>query len=100
MLLKLLPFQTCLLQFEKQNNKGIRKIHMIFLAKTDPYECSIRVMFEKAQKEVLADGMKIYYKYINLYSSLTYVKTMKRSLVTYECILLKNASDTEKKETL
>ena len=54
-------------------------------------------MFEKAQKEVLADGMKIYYKYINLYSPLTYVKTMKRSFVTYECIRLKNASDTEKK---
>ena len=29
-LLKLLPFQTCLLLFEKQNSKGICKIHMIF----------------------------------------------------------------------
>ena len=96
-LLKLLPFQTCLLLFEKKNSKRIRKIHMIFLAKTDPNECSVCIMFEKAQKEVLADGIKIYYKYINLYSPLTYVKTMKRSLVTYECIRLKNASDTEKK---
>ena len=96
-LLKLLPFQTCLLLFEKQNSKGIRKIHMIFLAKTNPNECSVRIMFEKAQKEILADGMKIYYKYINLYSPLTYVKTMKRSLIIYECNRLKNASDTEKK---
>ena len=40
-LLKLLPFQTCLLLFEKQNSKGIRKIHMIFLAKTDPNESSM-----------------------------------------------------------
>ena len=99
-LLKLLPFQTCLLLFKKKNSKGISKIHIIFLAKTDPNECSVRVMFEKAEKEVLADGMKIYYKYINLYSPLTYVKTMKRSLVTYECIRLKNANDTKKKETL
>ena len=99
-LLKLLPFQTCLLLFEKQNSKGICKIHMIFLAKINPNECSVCIMFEKAQKEVLADGIKIYYKYmyINLYSPLTYVKTMKRSLVTYECIRLKNASDTEKKK--
>ena len=52
-LLKLLPFQMCLLLFEKQNSKGIHKIHMIFLAKTDPKECSVRIMFEKAQKEVL-----------------------------------------------
>ena len=99
-LLKLLPFQTCLLLFEKQNSKEICKIHMIFLAKTNPNECLVRIMCEKAQKEVFADGMKIYYKYINLYSSLTYVKTTKRSLVTYKCIRLKNASDTEKKKTL
>ena len=97
LLLKLLPFQTCLLLFEKQNSKGICKIHMIFLAKTDPNWYSVRVMFEKAEKEVLADGMKVYYKYINLYSPFTYVKTMKGSLVTYKCIRLKNASDTEKK---
>ena len=96
-LLKLLPFQTCLLLFEKENSKGIRKIHMIFLSKTNPNKCSVRVMFEKAQKEVLVDGMKIYYKYKNLCSPLIYVKTIKRSLVTYECIRLKNASDTEKK---
>ena len=50
-LLKLLPFQTCLLLFEKQNSKGIHKIHMIFLAKTDPNECSVRVMCEKSQKK-------------------------------------------------
>ena len=96
-LLKLLPFQTSLLLFQKQNSKGIRKIHIIFLTKIDPNKCSIRVMFERAQKEVLDDGMKIYYKYINFYSSFTYVKTMKRCLVTYECIRLKNASDTAKK---
>ena len=70
---------------------------MIFLAKTDPNECSVRVMCERAQKEILADRMKLYYKYVNLYSPFTYVKTMKRSLVTYECICLKDASDTEKK---
>ena len=70
---------------------------MIFLTKTDLNECSVRVTFERAQKEVLADGMKIYYKYINLHSPFTYVKTMKRSLATYECIRLKNASNTEKK---
>ena len=50
-LFKLLPFQTCLLQFEKQNSKEICKIHIIFLAKTNPNECTIRVMFEKAQKK-------------------------------------------------
>ena len=55
-LLKLLPFQTCLLLFEKQNSKRIRKIHMIFLSKTDPNECSVGVMFEKAQKEVWSSG--------------------------------------------
>ena len=64
---------------------------MIFLAKTDLNECSVCVMFEKAQKEVLADGMTLYYKYINLYSPFTYVKTIKRPLVTYECIRLKDA---------
>ena len=70
---------------------------MIYLAKTDPNECSVRVMFERAQKVILADGMKLYYKYINLYSPFTYVKTIKRSLVTNECIRLKNGGGTEKK---
>ena len=32
-LLKLLPFQTCLLLFEKQNSKGIRIVYIIFLVK-------------------------------------------------------------------
>ena len=83
-LLKLLPFQTFLLLFEKRNSEGICKIHIIFLAKTDPNESSVRLMFEKPQKEVLADKINIYYKYINLYSPLTYVKTMKRSLYLCE----------------
>ena len=51
-LLKLLPFQTCLLLFEKQNSKGIRKVYIIFLAETDPNKCSVRAMFERAQKEL------------------------------------------------
>ena len=95
-LLKLLPFQTCLLLFKKQNTKGIRKVYIIFLAETDPNKCSVRAMFERAQKEVFADGMKLYYKCINLFSLLLYVETMKESLVAYECIRLKNASDVEK----
>ena len=97
-LLKLLPFQTCLLLFEKQNSKGIRKVYMIFLAETDPNKCSVRAMFERAQKEVLADKMKLYYRYINLFSPLLYVETMKESLAAYECIRLENASDVEKKK--
>ena len=32
-LLKLLPFQTCLLLFENQNSKGIRKVYIILLLK-------------------------------------------------------------------
>ena len=71
-LLKLLPFQTCLLLFEKQNSKEIRKVYIIFLAETDPNKCSVRAMFERAQKEVLADKMKLYYRYINLFSPLLY----------------------------
>ena len=67
-LLKLLPFQTCLLLFEKQNSKGIRKVYIIFICETDPNKCSVRAMFERAQKEVLADGMKLYDRYINLFS--------------------------------
>ena len=97
-LLKLLPFQTCLLLFEKQNSKGIRKAYIIFLAETDPNKCSVRAMFERAQKEVLVDKMKLYYRYINLFSPLLYVETMKESLVAYECIRLENASDVEKKK--
>ena len=97
-LLKLLPFQICLLLFEKQNSKAIRKVYIIFLAETDPNKCSVRAMFERAQKEVLADEMKLYYKYINLFSFLLYMETMKRSLVSYECIRLENASDVEKKK--
>ena len=65
-LLKLLPFETCLLLFEKQSSKGFRKVHIIFLAKTDSNECSVRVVFKRAQKELLTDGIKLYYKYINL----------------------------------
>ena len=96
-LLKLLSFQTCLLLFEKRNTKGIRKVYIIFLAKTDPNKCPVRAMFERAQKEILADGIKLYYKYINLFSVL-YVETMMRSLVAYECIRPENASDVEKKK--
>ena len=83
-LLKLLPFQTCLLLFEKQNSKGIRKVYIIFFAETDPNKCSVRAMFERAQKRVLADVMKLYYKYINLFSPLLYVETMKESFVAYK----------------
>ena len=97
-LLKLLPFQTCLLLFEKQNSKEIQKVYIIFLAETDPNKCSVCAMFERAQKEVLAGGMKLHYKYINLFSPLLYVKAMKKSLVTYECIRFENASDVEKKK--
>ena len=97
-LLKLLPFQTCLLLFEKQNTKGIQKVYIIFLAETDPNKCLVRAMFERAQKEVLADGMKLCYKYINLFSPFLYVETMKRSFVAYECIRLENASDVENKK--
>ena len=83
-LLKLLPFQTCLLLFEKQNSKEIRKVYIIFLAETDPNKCSVRAMFERAQKEVLGDKMKVYYRYINLFSPLLYMEIMKESLVAYE----------------
>ena len=55
-------------------------------------------MLERAQTEVLADGMKLYNKYITLFSPLLYVETMKRSLVVYDCIRLKNTSDVEKKK--
>ena len=55
-------------------------------------------MFEKAQKEVLVDAMKLYYIYINLFSPLLYVETMKESFVAYECIRLENACDVEKKK--
>ena len=97
-LLKLLPFQTCLLLFEKQYSKGIRKVYIIFLAETDSNKCSVRAMFERAQKEVLANGMKLYYRYINLFFSLLYVETIKEFFVAYECIRLENASDVEKKK--
>ena len=55
-------------------------------------------MFKRAQKEVLADEIKLYYRYINLFSPLLYVEAMKKSLVAYECIRLENASDVEKKK--
>ena len=97
-LLKLLSFETCLLLFEKQNSKGIGKVYVIFLAKTDPNKCSVRAMFERAQKEVLAGEIKLYYKYINLFSPLLYVETTMRSLVAYECIRLEKASNVEKKK--
>ena len=97
-LLKLLPFQTFLLLFEKQNSKGIQKVYIIFLAKTDSNKCSVRGMFERAQKEVLNDEMKLYYRYINLFSPFLYVKTMKESVVAYKCIRLENASNVEKKK--
>ena len=55
-------------------------------------------MFERAQKEVLDDEMKLYYRYINLFSPFLYVKTMKESVVAYKCIRLENASNVEKKK--
>ena len=97
-LLKLLPFQICLLLFEKQNNKGLQKVYIIFLTETDSNKCSVCAMFERAQKEVLGDEMKLHYRYINLFSPLLYVETMKESLVAYECIHLEYASDVEKKK--
>ena len=51
-----------LLLFENQNSKLIRKVYINFLAKTYPNKCSVCVMFERTQKEVLADGMKLHYK--------------------------------------
>ena len=97
-LLKLIPCQTCLLLFKNQNSKGIRKVYIIFLAKTDPNKCSVCVMFERTQKKVLTDGMKLYYKYINLFSPFLYVETIKEFLVAYKCIGLENVSDVEKKK--
>ena len=82
----------------KTKHQRIRKVYIIFLAETDPNKCSVRAMFERAQKEVLADGMKLYYKYINSFSPLLYVETIKESLVAYECIRFENASDVEKKK--
>ena len=84
--------------FRKTKQQRNSKSYIIFLAETDPNKCLVRGMFERAQKEVLADGMKLYYKYINLFSPLLYVETMKKSLVAYEFIRLENASDVEKKK--
>ena len=78
----------------KTNSKGIRKVYIIFLARTNPNKCSVRAMFERAQKEVLADEMKLDY-----FSPLLYVETMKRSLIAYEYIRLENASDVKKKKS-
>ena len=64
----------------------------------DPSDCSVRVIFENAQQEISADGMKLHYKFVNLYSPLTYVKTMKSSVVCYECVRAKGARSIEKKK--
>ena len=79
---------------QQRNSKSLHN----FFAETDPNKCSVRAMFERVQKEVLAYKMKLYYRYINLFSPLLYVETMKESLVAYECIRLENASDVEKKK--
>ena len=42
--------------------------------------------------------MKLYYKYINLFSPFFNVETIKRSFVAYECVRLENASYVEKKK--
>ena len=97
-LLKLIPCRTYLLLFEKRNIKGICKLHMIFVTNKDPSNCSVRAIFRNAQQEISADGMKLHYKFVNLYSPLTYVKTMKSSVVCYECVRSKGARSIEKKK--
>ena len=42
--------------------------------------------------------MKLYYKYINLFSPLLYVETIMTSFVAYECIRPKNASGVKNKK--
>ena len=42
--------------------------------------------------------MKLYYKYINLYSPFLYVATIEKTFVTYEYIHLEDASNIEKKK--
>ena len=96
-LLKLIPYRTCLLLFENRNTKGICKLHMIFVTNKDSRDCSVRVNFENAQQEISADGIKLHYKFVNLYSPLT-VKTMKSSMVCYECVRSKGARSIEKKK--
>ena len=56
---------------------------MIFLAKTDPNECSVRIMFEKAPKKVLADGMNIYITNISTYILLLPIWKQWRDLLSH-----------------
>ena len=97
-LLKLIPCRTYLLLFEKRNIKGICKLHMIFATNKDPSYCSVRAIFQNAQQEISADGMKLHYRFVNLFSPLTYVKTMKSSVVCYECVRSKGARSIEMKK--
>ena len=71
---------------------------MIFVTNKDPSDFSVRAIFQKAQQEISADGMKLHYKFANWYSPLTYVKTMKSSVVFYECVCSKGARSIKKKK--
>ena len=72
---------------------------MIFFAKTDSNKSLFHVVCGRAQKKVLANGIKLYHKYyINLFSHLTYVKTMKRLLMSCKCIRPEGANEIEKKK--
>ena len=84
--------------FRKTKQQRNSKSLLNFLSETDLNKCSVRAMFERTQKEVLADGIKLYHKYINLFFPLLYVETMMESLVAYKCICLENANDVEKKK--
>ena len=79
---------------QQRNSKSLRN----FFAETDPNKCSVPAVFERAQKEVLADEIKLCCKYINLFSPPFYIETTKKSLVAYECIRRENASDVKKKK--
>ena len=95
---KLILCRTYLLVFEKQNIKGICKLHMIFVTNKDPSDCSIRTIFQSAQQEISTDGMKLHYKFVNLYSPMTYLKTINSSLVCYKCLRSKGPRSIEKKK--
>ena len=97
-LLKLISCRTYLLLFEKRNIKGICKLYMIFVTNKDPSDCSVCAIFQNAQQEISADGMKLLHKFVNLYYPLTYVKTRKSSVVCCECVRSKGARSIEKKK--
>ena len=51
-LLKLLPFQTCLLHFEKQNNKGVRKVYIkFFMLKPTPTSVQFVLCLKERKKK-------------------------------------------------